>query len=91
MQKHSRLYWLRIPQVFSGDVDGIVPLAGTRRWIKTLNLGVKEGWRPWYTQSGTPPLGQQTQVTGLRGSHNLWMLLAPMVMLLALALHTADV
>lgn len=38
--------------VFSGDVDGIVPLAGTRRWIKSLNLGVKEGWRPWYTQSG---------------------------------------
>ena len=30
-----------------------MPLAGTRRWIKTLKLGVKEGWRPWYTQSGT--------------------------------------
>jgi Serine carboxypeptidase len=41
------------PQVFSGDVDGIVPLAGTRRWIASLGLGVKEGWRPWYTQSGT--------------------------------------
>lgn len=38
--------------VFSGDIDGIVPLIGTRRWINTLDLKVKVPWRPWYTASG---------------------------------------
>jgi serine carboxypeptidase-like clade II len=45
--------------VYSGDVDGIVPIAGTRSWIKALKtkgaLKVAEPWRPWfdrYNQTG---------------------------------------
>jgi serine carboxypeptidase-like clade 1 len=34
---------------YSGDTDGAVPLAGTRKWIKDLNWGVKDAWRPWMT------------------------------------------
>jgi len=34
---------------FSGDTDGAVPTYGTRRWIETLNLGIKEKWRSWST------------------------------------------
>jgi carboxypeptidase C (cathepsin A) len=32
---------------YSGDTDGIVPLAGTRKWIKYLNWKTVEEWRPW--------------------------------------------
>jgi len=32
---------------YSGDTDGAVPLLGTRRWIKTLNLDIVKEWRPW--------------------------------------------
>jgi serine carboxypeptidase-like clade 2 len=38
--------------VFSGDIDGIVPLIGSRRWIDTLGLKTRVPWRPWYTASG---------------------------------------
>jgi len=34
---------------FSGDTDGAVPTLGTRRWIETLNLDIKEKWRSWNT------------------------------------------
>jgi serine carboxypeptidase-like clade 2 len=34
--------------VFSGDVDAIVPVIGTRRWINKLELDVKEAWRPYF-------------------------------------------
>jgi len=34
---------------FSGDTDGAVPTYGSRRWIQALNWGVKEKWRPWFT------------------------------------------
>ncbi|KXZ45430.1 hypothetical protein GPECTOR_55g336 [Gonium pectorale] len=33
--------------VFSGDVDGIVPVVGTRRWVASLRLKEKAPWRPW--------------------------------------------
>ncbi|PNW79430.1 hypothetical protein CHLRE_09g414800v5 [Chlamydomonas reinhardtii] len=33
--------------VFSGDVDGIVPVVGTRRWVASLRLKEKSPWRPW--------------------------------------------
>jgi hypothetical protein len=32
---------------FSGDTDGAVPTQGTRRWIDTLDLPVKQKWRSW--------------------------------------------
>jgi serine carboxypeptidase-like clade 1 len=34
---------------FSGDTDGAVPTYGTRRWLKMLNLDVKDAWRTWVT------------------------------------------
>jgi len=33
--------------VYSGDVDAIVPVTGTRAWLRTLNLTVAEPWAPW--------------------------------------------
>jgi len=33
--------------VFSGDVDAIVPVTGTRAWIATLNQKVERKWAPW--------------------------------------------
>jgi carboxypeptidase C (cathepsin A) len=34
---------------FSGDTDGAVPTYGSRRWIESLELSVKEKWRKWVT------------------------------------------
>ena len=34
--------------MFSGDVDAIVPVTGTRRWIQSLNLQETHAWQPWY-------------------------------------------
>lgn len=33
--------------VFSGDIDAIVPLTGSRRWTRGLNLTTLEPWRAW--------------------------------------------
>lgn len=33
--------------VYSGDVDGIVPVVGTRRWVASLRLLEREPWGPW--------------------------------------------
>eukprot|EP00197_Chlamydomonas_leiostraca_P008089 CAMPEP_0202867848 /NCGR_PEP_ID=MMETSP1391-20130828/9657_1 /ASSEMBLY_ACC=CAM_ASM_000867 /TAXON_ID=1034604 /ORGANISM="Chlamydomonas leiostraca, Strain SAG 11-49" /LENGTH=607 /DNA_ID=CAMNT_0049547925 /DNA_START=146 /DNA_END=1969 /DNA_ORIENTATION=- len=33
--------------VYSGDVDGIVPVVGTRRWVSGLGLKEASAWRPW--------------------------------------------
>lgn len=33
--------------VFSGDVDAIVPVTGTRTWLNLLPLNITEAWRPW--------------------------------------------
>jgi len=33
--------------VYSGDVDAIVPITGTRAWIGSLQLTVENPWRPW--------------------------------------------
>lgn len=35
--------------MFSGDVDAIVPITGTRRWIAGLGRRVVAPWRPWLT------------------------------------------
>jgi len=37
---------------FSGDTDGAVPTLGTRRWIETLNMAVKNKWRQWSVNPG---------------------------------------
>ena len=39
--------------VYSGDVDGIVPVIGTRRWIANLHLPIASPWRPWHSSTGT--------------------------------------
>uniref|UniRef100_A0A7R9YTY5 Carboxypeptidase n=1 Tax=Chlamydomonas euryale TaxID=1486919 RepID=A0A7R9YTY5_9CHLO len=33
--------------VFSGDVDGIVPVVGSRRWTAGLGLTTTRPWQPW--------------------------------------------
>lgn len=33
--------------IFSGDVDAIVPVTGTRAWLNYLPLKVVKEWRPW--------------------------------------------
>lgn len=33
--------------VYSGDVDGIVPVVGTRRWVAALGMHQARPWRPW--------------------------------------------
>lgn len=38
--------------VYSGDIDAIVPIIGTRRWIRKLGLEVEEKWRAWRSASG---------------------------------------
>jgi carboxypeptidase C (cathepsin A) len=35
---------------YAGDTDAMVPLAGTRKWIKDLGWQVTEKWRPWTTE-----------------------------------------
>ncbi|GLJ38151.1 hypothetical protein SUGI_0776740 [Cryptomeria japonica] len=34
--------------VYSGDIDGRVPVVSTRYCIDSLNLTIKEKWHPWY-------------------------------------------
>eukprot|EP00028_Trichosphaerium_sp_Am-I-7-wt_P003069 CAMPEP_0168516210 /NCGR_PEP_ID=MMETSP0405-20121227/5268_1 /TAXON_ID=498012 /ORGANISM="Trichosphaerium sp, Strain Am-I-7 wt" /LENGTH=457 /DNA_ID=CAMNT_0008535881 /DNA_START=968 /DNA_END=2341 /DNA_ORIENTATION=+ len=34
--------------VYAGDVDAIVPWLGTQRWINSINLHIKDEWRPWH-------------------------------------------
>jgi len=34
--------------VYSGDIDGIVPVTGTRKWLAAMNLTISQVWRPWF-------------------------------------------
>jgi len=38
--------------IYSGDVDAIVPIIGTRQWIQRLELEVEEAWRSWRSSTG---------------------------------------
>lgn len=35
--------------VYSGDVDGILPVTGTRAWVSSLGLKMTRAWRPWFS------------------------------------------
>ncbi|KAF2320830.1 hypothetical protein GH714_031106 [Hevea brasiliensis] len=37
--------------IYSGDHDMVVPHVGTQQWIKSLNLTIKDDWRPWFVNS----------------------------------------
>eukprot|EP01111_Echinosteliopsis_oligospora_P005467 TRINITY_DN1881_c0_g1_i1.p1 TRINITY_DN1881_c0_g1~~TRINITY_DN1881_c0_g1_i1.p1 ORF type:complete len:459 (-),score=135.72 TRINITY_DN1881_c0_g1_i1:75-1451(-) len=50
--------------VYSGDVDAIVPITGTRIWLSKLNLKETAGWRPWIGSSGQVG-GYTTKYDGL--------------------------
>lgn len=50
--------------VYSGDIDGIVPITGTRTWIDQLGLPIAKAWRPWLEHKQTG--GFVTQYDGLR-------------------------
>ncbi|GLI60132.1 hypothetical protein VaNZ11_002203 [Volvox africanus] len=49
--------------IYSGDVDGIVPVVGTRRWVSSLRLKERAAWRPWF--SGTQVGGYVVEYQGL--------------------------
>ncbi|CAD6231490.1 unnamed protein product [Miscanthus lutarioriparius] len=37
--------------VYSGDVDGRVPVIGSRYWVDALGLPIKSQWQPWYLKN----------------------------------------
>lgn len=51
--------------VYSGDVDGIVPVTGTRRWVADLGLPERHAWRPWVTMDDEQVGGYIVQYEGL--------------------------
>ncbi|KAF5448305.1 hypothetical protein F2P56_028853 [Juglans regia] len=36
--------------VYSGDHDMLIPYVGTQQWIETLDLSIKDDWRPWFVE-----------------------------------------
>jgi len=38
--------------VYSGDIDAIVPVTGSRRWVEGLGLNAEDDWRPWMSSTG---------------------------------------
>ncbi|XXG60906.1 hypothetical protein AAC387_Pa04g2701 [Persea americana] len=36
--------------IYSGDVDGVIPVTSTRYSINAMNLSIETPWYPWYTQ-----------------------------------------
>ncbi|KAF8692522.1 hypothetical protein HU200_039623 [Digitaria exilis] len=37
--------------VYSGDIDGRVPVIGSRYWVEALGLPIKSQWQPWYLKN----------------------------------------
>ncbi len=54
---HARMQANLRMLVYSGDVDGIVPVVGTRRWVASLRLKERAGWRPWMVNGQVRGLG----------------------------------
>ena len=50
--------------IYSGDIDGAVPVIGTRNWIRNLNLQINEPYRSWYYNEQVA--GYTIQYSGLR-------------------------
>ena len=50
--------------IYSGDVDGAVPLIGTRQWLKKLNLPVAANYTSWTIEEGQVS-GYKEQYEGL--------------------------
>lgn len=50
--------------VYSGDVDAIVPVTGTRAWLDQLNLTTVAPWAPWLAPDGQVG-GYVTEYDGL--------------------------
>ncbi|KAJ7559271.1 hypothetical protein O6H91_04G076900 [Diphasiastrum complanatum] len=49
--------------IYSGDVDAMVPVTGTRAWISKLNLNITKKWKPWFL--GKQVGGYVTHYAGL--------------------------
>jgi serine carboxypeptidase-like clade 2 len=49
--------------VYSGDIDAIVPITGTRAWLSKLNLPIVQSWIPWTLDQQTG--GYVTEYQGL--------------------------
>jgi len=49
---------------YSGDVDSVVPVTGTRIWLDVLDLPVTQSWTPWY-DSNDQVGGYFTEYQGL--------------------------
>jgi serine carboxypeptidase-like clade 2 len=68
--------------VYTGDVDAIVPIIGSRRWIEGLGLQVEEPWRAWRAATGqvggwTTGYGQGLRFASVRGAGHLVPLTQP--------------
>lgn len=49
--------------VYSGDIDAIVPVTGSRRWIESLQLPVRRPWHQWHVDGQVA--GFEVQYEGL--------------------------
>ena len=46
--------------MFAGDIDNQVPAIGLERWVDSLALPVREGWRAWTLEQGGVVAGSVT-------------------------------
>ena len=35
--------------IYSGDVDSVCPITGTRYWLASMNMSIVSPWVPWYS------------------------------------------
>lgn len=48
--------------VYSGDIDAIVPIPGTRAWLDLLNQPIEDPWKPWLCKEEGGQVGGYVQV-----------------------------